>query len=373
MPKSDLWFFDLYKLARPLLFELEPEKAHKLALNLLKKGLGPKDKSDAMILHTTVCGMSLRNPIGLAAGFDKNAEVIDEAMDFGFGFVEIGTITPRPQPGNPQPRLFRAQEVEAAINRFGFNSDGMDACLWRIKAWHDARQEPIERSRVKSVKIPRGLIGINIGKNRDSTDAVADYVAGIKKLSSYADYVTINISSPNTPGLRDLQAREPLTELVQAVLAARAQTKFKMPIFIKIAPDVTDAQMADIAEVTMTAGIEGIILGNTTSARPGHLPADFAREEGGLSGKPLFDSSTRALEQLYKLTQGKITLIGTGGVSSGADAYAKIRAGASLVQLYTALIFEGPGLVRRIKRDLAALLQRDGFKSVSEAVGTGKP
>lgn len=369
LTKPNLWKipgFDPYALMRPFLFRLDPENAHKLALALLKKGLGPKvAPADDKILHIHIAGLDFRNPIGLAAGFDKNAAVINELLGCGFGFVEIGTITPKPQPGNPRPRLFRITEARAAINRLGFNSEGMDICLQRIKAWYDEGRRP------KS-GIQRGLIGINLGKNKDSTDAAADYVAGYKKLASYADYITINISSPNTPGLRDLQGREQLAALLKQVTDARSAETHKPPIFVKIAPDLDETQQKDIAEVVLASEVQGMIIGNTTTARPSNLPPQLAKEAGGLSGVPLFGPSTRVLGNMYKLTQGKLPLIGAGGVSSGADAYAKIRAGASLVQIYTSLIFEGPGIVRRIKRDLAALLKLDGFKSVSEAVGTGQ-
>jgi len=369
MSSINLWRFpalDPYWLLRPLLFQLDPEKAHTLALTLLEKGLGPKAKNDGeAILHTTVCGLKFPNPLGLAAGFDKNARAISDVLDFGFGFVEIGSITPLPQPGNPQPRLFRAVEPQAVINRLGFNNEGMDACLQRLKAWHDETQPQEGGSK-------RGIVGINLGKNRDSEHVTADYVIGFKKIAPYADYITINISSPNTPELRELQGREQLTELLREVTAARAAGTHKPPLFVKIAPDLTEEQQEDVAAVALAADVQGLIIGNTTIARLGNLPPEFAREQGGLSGKPLFYLSTRVLAQMYKLTQGKIALIGSGGVSSGADAYAKIRAGASLVQLYSALIFNGPGLVPVITRELAALLERDGFKSVSEAVGVGQ-
>jgi dihydroorotate dehydrogenase len=319
-------------------------------------------------LNTDVCKLKFRNPLGLAAGFDKNGEVFQDALDFGFGFAEIGTVTPLPQPGNPKPRLFRALEDRAVINRLGFNSDGLNACLQRIKAWRDADRLPADS---KKANVPRGLLGINIGANKEGADPIADYANGFTQAAPYADYITINISSPNTPGLRGLQEREPLTDLLGRVTTAREAAARKPPLFVKIAPDLDQAQMEAIAEVVLGANVQGLIVGNTTVTRPGNLPPEFAKEQGGLSGRPLFYLSTRVLGEMYKLTQGKIPLIGCGGVSSGADAYAKIRAGASLVQLYTALVFEGPGLVSRIKRDLTALLKRDGFKSVSEAVGKG--
>jgi dihydroorotate dehydrogenase len=371
MVSLDLWHFpglDPYRIFYPLLLRLDPEKAHTLAIKLLEKGWGPKDKSDDdSILHTTVCGIEFRNPLGLAAGFDKNAEVFSEALDFGFGFAEIGTVTPLPQPGNPKPRLFRTPESKAVINRLGFNGDGLQACLQRIKAWRDTQRLPDDKKGTAA----RGVLGINVGANKNSADPIADYVTGFTQTAPYADTITVNISSPNTPGLRGLQERQPLAELLQRVMAAREASAAKPPLFVKIAPDLDDAQMEAIAEVVLSAGVQGLIVGNTTVSRPGNLPPDFAKEQGGLSGKPLFELSTRVLGQMYKLTQGKIPLIGCGGVSSGVDAYAKIRAGASLVQLYSALVFEGPGLVPRIKRDLAALLKRDGFQSVCEVVGKG--
>ena len=377
----DLWRFpglDPYRLLYPLFLRVDPEKAHTLALKLLEKGWGPKDKGpNDPILHTTVCGLDFRNPLGLAAGFDKNLEVYADMLDCGFGFVEAGTVTPLPQPGNPKPRLFRSPESQAVINRLGFNSQGLHACLQRLKAAYDAGQIPHGQmphgpvSQKEKNEEPRGLLGINVGANKDSADPIADYVTGFTEASPYADYIAVNISSPNTPGLRDLQEREPLTELLQKVMAAREVLVKKLPLFVKIAPDLDQAQMEGIAETVLHAGVHGLIVGNTTTSRLGNLPADFAKETGGLSGKPLFYLSTRVLAEMYKLTQGKIPLIGVGGVSSGADAYTKIRAGASLVQLYTALVFEGPGLIPIVKRDLVALLKRDGFKSVSEAVGKG--
>jgi dihydroorotate dehydrogenase len=356
-----LFAFNPYRLIRPLLFELDAETAHHFVLRLLKIGFAPRfgNKIDP-VLQTRVRGLDFPNPIGLAAGFDKQAEVIDEMLGFGFGFVEIGSITPRPQPGNPRPRLFRISEAEAIINRLGFNSNGFESCLRAMAAYSDA-----------TIRKGRGIIGINIGKNKESADAASDYATGITKFATYADYMTVNVSSPNTPGLRDLQGREQLTDLLRRTVQARDATTKKPPLFVKIAPDQTETQMEDIAEVVTASGADGMIIGNTTVTRPASLPAKSAQEQGGLSGKPLFDLSTQVLAHMYELTQGKMPLIGCGGVSSGADAYAKIRAGASLVQLYTALVYEGPLLIPRIHRDLAALLKRDGFKSVREAVGTG--
>lgn len=354
--------FNPYHCIRPLLFKLEAEKAHHLALLLLKKGMAPRFRNDPdPILKVSVAGLDFPNPIGLAAGFDKNAEVMSEMFGFGFGAVEVGSITPKPQPGNPPPRLFRVPEDDAIINRFGFNSDGFEACLRRLSAYRDS----MTRNQ------PHGILGVNIGKNKTSEDAAADYVEGIQKFAPLADYLTVNISSPNTPGLRDLQGREQMSDLLRQVMEARNGATAKPPVFVKIAPDQTEQQMEDIAEVVVTTGVDGLIIGNTTVSRPGNIPSALAKEAGGLSGKPLMKLSTQMLAKMYKLTNGKIPLIGCGGVSSGEDAYKKIRAGASLVQLYSALVYEGPLLVPRINRELAALLKRDGFASVAEAVGKG--
>jgi dihydroorotate dehydrogenase len=351
--------FDIYPLLRPMLFRMDAETAHGLAIAALKKGLIPKarHKPDP-ILHTQLYGLSFPNPVGLAAGFDKQAEVMGELFDLDFGFVEIGTITPLPQTGNSKPRLFRIPQVEAVINRFGFNSDGNETCGRRVAAWRDTRVGNREK-----------VLGINVGKNKDSADAAADYTAGIRAFAPHADYLVVNISSPNTPGLRDLQRREEMTALLAQVIAARDSVARKVPVLVKIAPDQTAAQEEDIAAVALASGIDGMIIGNTTISRPKEIPPELAKEAGGLSGKPLGEMSTQLIARMYKRLGGKIPIIGCGGISNGADAYAKIRAGAALVQLYTALVYEGPRLVPHINRDLAALLRRDGFASVSEAVG----
>jgi len=359
--------FNLYRLVRPLLFQLDPETAHGLVVSLLKKGIGPRARrTDDPVLNTQVCGLNFPNPIGLAAGFDKQCEVIEESFQFGFGFVEMGGVVPLPQPGNPRPRLFRVFGAENATAtyqwnfslRFDFNSDGFDVCLRRVAAWYDA-----------TVKPQRGIVGINIAKGNHYTQAAEAYILGLKQFAPYVDFITVNVSCPNTPGLRNLEGREQLAELLKGVMSAH-QTLAKKPlVFVKIAPNQTEQQQEDIAEVVLASGVDAMIVGNTTSSRPTNIPPKMAQEKGGLSGKPLFAMSTELLGRLYKRTQGKIPLIGCGGVFSAEDAYAKIRAGASLVQLYTALIYEGPGVVPRIKQDLAALLTRDGFQSVNEAVG----
>lgn len=347
---------NLYRLLRPALFALDPETAHRAAVLALKAGLGEAFAcKDEPVLATQAWGLDFPNPIGLAAGFDKNGEVPDAILGLGFGFTEVGTVTPRPQAGNPRPRLFRLADDAALINRMGFNNDGLDAMAARL-----------------SRRARRGVVGINVGRNKDSAYEIADYVACAARLAPLADYLVVNVSSPNTPGLRGLQGREPLARLLGAVKEARdkaAPTGSRPPLLVKIAPDLADDDLSDIAEVARAAPVDGLIATNTTVARPTGLRDTRRAEAGGLSGRPLFEPSTRVLGTLYKLTGGVLPLIGVGGVASGAEAYAKIRAGASLVQLYTALVYEGPGLVGAIKRELAAFLRQDGFSSVAQAVG----
>lgn len=351
---------DLFPLAGPLLRRFDPETAHRLTIRALKSGLTPSARAgDDPILACRLWGLDFANPIGLAAGFDKNAEVPDAMLRLGFGFVEAGTVTPRPQPGNPYPRMFRLPEQRAVINRLGFNNGGLEAFTERLA---------IRRSALKRAS---GIVGANVGKNKDTAEAADDYALGVRTLAPVADYLVVNISSPNTPGLRALQGREPLARLLARVMAARDEAKlaYPPPLLLKIAPDLTAEDKQDIAEVTLASGIDGLIVSNTTIDRPPGLPPELANEAGGLSGAPLFAPSTALLADMYRLTGGKLPLIGVGGIASGADAYAKIRHGASLVQLYTALIYGGPRLVHTIKRDLASRLRGDGFRSVSEAVG----
>jgi len=352
--------FDLFRLARPLYGLTTPEKAHRAAIWALKLGLVRVERApDDPILARRLWNLDFANPIGLAAGFDKDAEVIDAALGLGFGFVEAGTVTPKPQPGNAGVRLFRLDEDEAVINRFGFNSRGLDEFRQRLRGRMDRRNT--------------GVVGANVGKNRDSTDAVADYSAGIAAVCGLVDYLVVNVSSPNTPGLRILQARAHIEELLTRVLDVRRQAapdpKRLPPLLAKVGPDLTENELGDIAEVALKTGVDGLIIGNTTVERPAGLRSRHRDAQGGLSGKPLMSRSTACLAAMYRLTNGRIPIIGCGGVASGADAYAKIRAGASLVQLYSALVFHGPGLVNRVKRELAALLRSDGFRNVAEAVG----
>jgi dihydroorotate dehydrogenase len=347
----------LFDLALPVLRALPPEAAHRLTIRALAAGLAPRAAAvDPDALAVTLWRRKFSNPVGLAAGFDKHAEVPDAMLGFGFGFVEVGTVTPRPQPGNPKPRLFRLVEDQALINRFGFNSEGLPAVAARLRA---RANRP-------------GIVGANIGKNRDTQDDIGDYVQGVAMLAPLADYLTVNVSSPNTPGLRNLQRKSALARLIDRVMAARqaAVSRDPPPLLLKIAPDLTREERADIAQVALSSGIDGLIVSNATVARPPSLKSRHAPEPGGLSGPVLFQPSTALLAEMYRLTGGKLTLVGTGGISSGADAYAKIRAGASLVQLYTALVYQGPGLVGRIKHELMLLLERDGYSSVAAAVGT---
>ncbi|MDE2355330.1 MAG: quinone-dependent dihydroorotate dehydrogenase [Alphaproteobacteria bacterium] len=350
----------LHDLAAALLRRLDPETAHRLTVRALALGLGPRGGApDDPALAIDLAGLRLSNPFGLAAGFDKNAEAPLGLLALGFGLVECGTVTPRPQPGNPRPRLFRLPADAAVINRMGFNNQGLEAFAARL------RRLPTRRA---------GPIGANVGANKDSPDRAADYVAGLTALWPLADYFTLNISSPNTPGLRDLQAKSALEALLGAVAAARAPLTARhgpRPVFLKIAPDLAEAEVRDIVEAALAHGLEGLIVSNTTIARPASLVSPARGESGGLSGAPLFGPSTALLRDIHRHAGGRLALIGAGGVASGAEAYAKIRAGARAVQLYTALAYAGPGLIARLKRDLAARLRADGFARLDDAVGAG--
>jgi dihydroorotate dehydrogenase len=349
----------LHDAAAGLLRRLDPETAHGVTVEALKLGFGPRAAGkDDPILAVELAGLTLPNCVGLAAGFDKNAEAPDAMLAAGFGFAECGTVTPRPQAGNDRPRLFRLSEDRAVINRMGFNNAGLEAFAARL-----------QRRRGRG-----GVVGANIGANKDSEDRVADYVTGLRRLWPYADYFTVNISSPNTPGLRALQTRAALEELLGRLAEARAPLTAeagRRPVFLKVAPDLQNDEVGQIAEACVAHAIDGLIVSNTTVARPDTLRAADRGESGGLSGAPLFEPSTRVLGLFRQASAGRLVLIGAGGVGSGEQAYAKIRAGASAVQLYSALVYEGPGLVGRIKRDLAARLRADGFGSVAEAVGKG--
>jgi len=337
----------LNDLGAALLRRIDPETAHGLAIKALQTAPLPAAPADDPVLAVEIAGLRLPNPVGLAAGLDKNGEALKGLSRLGFGFIECGSVTPRAQDGNPKPRLFRLSEDRAIINRMGFNNAGVEAFANRLSAR------------------PAGtVIGANLGANKDVEDRAADYVAGLTRLEGLADYFTVNISSPNTPGLRALQGRDALDDLLGRVAEARASAA---PVFLKIAPDLTAAEIAMIVEAALAHRIDALIVSNTTLDRPVTLKSAFAGESGGLSGAPLRDRALDALRHAAEAASGRLPLIGVGGVASGADAWARIRAGASAIQLYSALIYEGPGLVGRIKRDLVLRLRAEGFAHIAEA------
>ncbi|SIT74966.1 dihydroorotate oxidase A [Yoonia rosea] len=343
----------LEKIGLPALRLLDPETAHGLALKALNAGLGPRSGPvTSPRLRTALAGLDLLNPVGLAAGFDKNATALHALSRTGFGFLEVGAATPRAQPGNPKPRLFRLTEDRAAINRFGFNNDGMEAIAARL------------------AQRPKGaVIGLNLGANKDSADKAADFATVLTRCGPVVDFATVNVSSPNTEKLRDLQGKAALAALLDGVMQARAALANPIPVFLKIAPDLSTDEIAEVAEVANASGIDAIIATNTTLDRAG-LHGPHKAEMGGLSGRPLFEKSTRVLAQLAGLTT--LPIIGVGGVGSAEQAYQKIRAGASAVQLYTALVYGGISLAGEIAQGLDTLLQRDGFATVADAVGSGR-
>lgn len=341
------------KIGLAALHRIDPETGHGLAIKALQLGAAPlPGLVTSPRLRTKLAGLNMANPVGLAAGFDKNASALLPLSRAGFGFVEVGAATPRPQPGNPKPRLFRLTEDRAAINRFGFNNDGMEAIGARL------------------AKRPRDMVlGLNLGANKDSDDRAGDFARVLAHCGAHLDFATVNVSSPNTEKLRDLQGAAALTGLLSGVIEARNALERPIPVFLKIAPDLSETEIDDIAEVALSTGIDAVIATNTTLDRTG-LHGPHANEAGGLSGAPLFEKSTRVLAQLSQRLDGRLPLIGVGGISSAEDAYAKIRAGASAVQLYTALIYHGLSLGAEIARGLDRLLDRDGYSNVAEAVGT---
>ncbi|HEX6001416.1 MAG TPA: quinone-dependent dihydroorotate dehydrogenase [Hyphomicrobiaceae bacterium] len=347
----------LYDLARPLLFGLDPEQAHELTLKALEAGIYPRPSTaENPALRVTAWGLEFPNPLGMAAGYDKDARVPDSLLGMGFGHVEVGTLTPNPQAGNPRPRLFRLVRDRGLVNRLGFNNGGHAAALARLRR-----------------RSAGGIVGVNIGANRDAADRMADYVAGVRAFNDVASYFTINVSSPNTPGLRDLQAPAALDELLARVLEARqtlvAAGAPRRPLVVKLAPDIAAADLEPIAGVLVKRGVDGIAVSNTTLSRDGLTEAALAREAGGLSGRPLHRRSTAMLARTYLLTQGRIPLIGIGGIDSGRAAIAKLEAGATLLQLYTGLIYEGPALIARIKSDIVAYLRRERLADIRAATG----
>lgn len=347
----------LSDLGAAVLRHIEPEQAHGLALRGLALAPLPAPKPDDPVLRTRLAGLELANPIGLAAGLDKNGEALRGLSRLGFGFVECGSVTPRPQAGNPRPRLFRLAEDRAVINRMGFNNNGLEAFAARLG------------------RRPAGVtVGANLGANKDTEDKAADYVAGLRRLAGLASYFTVNISSPNTPGLRALQGREQLDDLLGRIDAARPPQgeAARVPVFLKIAPDLVVEEIAMIVEAALAHRIDALIVANTTLERPETLRSRFAGEAGGLSGAPIRPFAEKALRAAAEAAEGRLPLVAVGGVDSGAEAYARIRLGASAVQIYSALVYEGPGLVGRIKQDLAKRLRADGFSTVSEAVGAAR-
>ncbi len=345
----------LFKLGKPFLHALDAETAHTLTIHGLKTGLYPAcaSKTDPRLAQN-IWRKTFSNPVGLAAGFDKNAEVIAPMLKMGFGFVEVGTVTPKPQAGNPRPRVFRDPAHEAVINRMGFPNAGLNTFKRNVEVFRSRKS---------------GLVGLNIGMNKEQTEPAKDYTLLIRELGALADYLAVNISSPNTPGLRNLQEPEFLKPLLSELIAARNELANKPPLLVKLAPDLTEQQQHDIAAVLLDVGIDGVILGNTTLDRPDYLSADFRAQKGGLSGAPLTQKSTGVIRNIYKLTNGTLPIIGVGGISSAQDAYDKIRAGASLVQLYSALVYHGPALINEINKGLVTLMQKDGLDNLSDAIG----
>ena len=351
----------LYRLAKPLFFSLDAEQAHNLSLKVLKYGLLPTPSAAPdPILGSTVFGLNFPTPVGLSAGYDKNAEALDPLLNLGFGFVEAGSVTPRPQAGNPKPRIFRLREDNAIINRLGFNNRGLE-----VAAANFARHRSA------------GIVGANLGANMDSSDRMHDYVLGMQKLAPLVDYVTINISSPNTPGLRTLHGKEELEDLLGRLNEARAnivkQGTAWFPLLLKIAPDLTDEDKADIAFAALEFSLDGLIISNTTITRPNGLKSQAQEETGGLSGTPLKSLSLTVLRDMYRATDGKVPLIGAGGIENAEDAFLRLKAGASLIQIYSAMVYHGPYIARDIAQGLATLLREQNFSSVTECIGVETP
>ena len=345
----------MFSILKPFLFSLDPEIAHNLAIKSLKFNYLPNkifEVENEQMLNIKLLGKNFPNPIGLAAGFDKSGEVYNSLLKFGFGFIEIGTVTPLKQFGNPKPRIFRLEDDSALINRLGFNNDGIE----------------IIKNRIKSEK-KKGVVGINIGPNKNTKDQKNDFCIGLKNFFDIADYITVNISSPNTEGLRDFHDQEKLEDLLLALNKIKSENKINIPLLLKISPDIKDNQISEIADTAIINDISGIILTNTTNSNKDKLISDFKKEEGGLSGEPLQQISTNMIKKFYKQLNGKIPIIGVGGVNSGKSAYEKIIAGASLLQLYTGLVYKGPLLVKNIKKELIQILKSEGLNNIKDAIG----
>ncbi len=341
-----------YKKFRKLAFLIEPEKAHQLAISSIKLGMKQPPIEDSETFSQTIFNREFKNPIGLAAGFDKNCEVPNQILSSGFGFTEVGTVTPKPQEGNPKPRVFRLEEDNAVINRLGFNNDGMDVIYRRLNNLQK-----------------KGIIGINIGANKDSKDKINDYVIGINKFAKIADYLTINISSPNTAGLRDLQRGENFNLLLKTISEIK-KNGLNTPILIKLAPELSNDDLKKIVSGSLAHNIDGLIISNTTISRDSLKSLKHSSEEGGLSGKPLMKKSTMMIKKAYKLSDGVLPIIGVGGIFSGQDIIEKMINGASLIQLYTAMIYEGPALINNLKRELQSEIKRLGVRSITEIIGS---
>ena len=345
----------MFSVLRPFLFKLDPETTHDLAIKSLKFNYLPRkmfEVEDEQILNIELLGKNFPNPIGLAAGFDKSGEVYNSLLKFGFGFIEIGTVTPLKQFGNSKPRIFRLEDDSALINRLGFNNDGIE----------------IIKNRIKSEK-KKGVVGINIGPNKNTKDQKSDFCLGLKNFFDIADYITVNISSPNTEGLRDFHDQKKLEDLLLALNKIKSENKINIPLLLKISPDIKDNQISEIADTAIINDISGIILTNTTNSNKDKLISDFKIEEGGLSGEPLQQISTNIIKKFYKQLNGKIPIIGVGGVNSGKSAYEKIIAGASLLQLYTGLVYKGPSIVKDIKKELIQILKVEGLNNIKDAIG----
>ena len=346
----------LYDLFRPAVFKLDPERAHGLSIAALKLGPSGKPAPSGGPLAIDLAGLTFPGPLGMAAGYDKDAEVPDALLGFGFGHVEVGSLTPEPQAGNPKPRLFRLAKDQAVINRMGFNNRGLDSAFLRLVKRDDEGLSP-----------RRGIVGVNVGANKDAKDRTADYLTGISAMSCVADYITINISSPNTPGLRNLQSKGELESLLEAVSSARAEGG--PPIFLKVAPDLEDGDHERIVRAALDNGISALIVSNTTISRP-PLASGDAGEAGGLSGAPLRQLALDQLRKFRSVAGGALPLIGVGGIATADHAWERIRAGATLVQLYSAMVYRGPGIAREINTGLERLMKRDGFTSIADAVGS---
>ncbi len=363
---TNMYWYLADKVATPLMRRADPEKAHTLAIKMIQNKLSPLEarhdaQQDKQILETTVLGLNFTNPLGVAAGLDKQAQAMRGLLDMGFGFVEVGGVTPEPQPGNPQPRMFRLREDGAIINRYGLNSDGQAVLAKRLAAFK-AQAKP-------------GIVGVNIAKNTSSEDVIGDYKKGVRNLGANVDFIVLNVSCPNVGWTKELSKDS--AEMVKMVCAVKEERDAlfgnglnnKPALLMKLAPDMDAATKQHMAEVAIQCGVDGLIVSNTTSDRSPDLKSKYSIEKGGLSGRPIKQAALQSVRDMYRLTGGKIPIIGVGGIESGADAYARIRAGASLLQVYTALVYQGPGLVPKVKHDLAELLRRDGFTSVADAVG----